>query len=85
MNPGDIIEWVYKSSCNAVDCNERLWSSTMERCVPIGSELTHTLVSIVKEQICWLNERGLFTARANDVFGRPIRGSCSVVFPRKKA
>lgn len=66
--PGDIIEWVYKRDGSILIEDETLWSTPMNRWVPIGSRLVHTLVSINDERITWLNEEGLFCAYVDDIF-----------------
>lgn len=68
MVPGDLIEWVYKSSHMVVDKDEEMWSTLMHDWVPIGSGLVHTLISIDNEQITWMNEEGLFHARTDDAW-----------------
>ena len=69
MKPGDIIVWVYKTNDEVVDHDEELWSSTMDRWVPIGEK--SLLISITNEQYSWLNSNGLFHARVDD----PARSS----------
>ncbi len=66
MKPGDLIEWVYKSNREVVVSGEELWSTPLERWVPIGSEQVHLLISITDETIVWLNDKGLFHAHVND-------------------
>lgn len=68
MVPGDVIEWTQtiKRHKFNVPMDTFLWSSTMHRYVPIGSNLTHILVSIDNERMSWLNERGLFHAYVDD-------------------
>ena len=66
MKPGDLIEWVYKSNREVVVSGEELWSTPLERWVPIGSEQVHLLISITDETIVWLNSKGLFHARVDD-------------------
>lgn len=68
MNLGDIIEWVYKSSNKVVDEDEELWSTLIKKWVPTGSSLTHILISIDNERICWLNEKGYFHVHVDDTF-----------------
>ena len=65
--PGDIVEWAYKRDGSIVIEHDMLWSTPMNRWVPIGSGLVHTLVSIDGEQIMWLNREGCFHARVDDI------------------
>ena len=67
MQPGDQIEWAYKRDGSIVIEHDMLWSTPMNRWVPIGSGLVHTLVSIDGEQIMWLNREGCFHARVDDI------------------
>lgn len=78
LHPGDLIEWTYKWDGNIVAEDETLWSTPMSRWVPIGSGLVHTLISIDDEQMCWLNEEGLFYARVYDA------GTHHEFLPRRK-
>ena len=82
MKPGDMIEWTYKHSGELVHKDEILWSSVMERFVPVGSEMFHFLVSINDETFSWLNEKGLFHACVGDT--QEVVGSFTafVVVPR---
>ena len=66
MRPGDLIEWTYTHNNQLVVKREMLWSTPMNRWVPIGSGLVHTIVSIDKKRIAWLNEEGCFHACVND-------------------
>lgn len=84
MVPGDVIEWVYKSSNKVVDKDEELWSSTMEQWVPIGSCFTHILISIENEQMSWLNEQGCFHARVDDVVNSDPKGTFPRVLPHMR-
>lgn len=84
MVPGDLIEWFYESSREVVDRSEELWSSLLKQWVPIGSSHVHTLVSIDKEQISWLNEKGLFHARVDDVYIAPSPQNLVTVVPRTR-
>jgi hypothetical protein len=67
MKPGDMIEWTYKISRHLVPEGDTLWSTVEERYVPIGGEMVHFLVSIDDETYSWINEKGLFHARVDDL------------------
>ena len=82
MKPGDQIEWTYKRNGQCVAKREMLWSSTMERYVPIGSGLIHVLVSIDSERITWMNEKRLFHARLGDTTAWSILQGHNAVVPR---
>ena len=60
MKPGDMIEWVYKSSARPVSKSETIWSSTMKQWVPVGEP--SLLISITDEVYTWLNSEGLNSA-----------------------
>lgn len=77
MKPGDVIEWVYVSTCHVVDAHERLWSTIEKRYVPIGSGMVHFLVSHDDETLSWLNSDGLFKASISDTIRPPM------IMPRK--
>lgn len=64
MQPGDLIEWAYIASGKVVDANEMVWSSPMQRWVPIGG--FNLLVSITDTQVVWLCDNRLFHARVDD-------------------
>ena len=57
MKPGDLIEWVYKSDSQPVDEDAELWSTPMQRWVPIGVRPA-ILVSITDEFYSWLTPGG---------------------------
>lgn len=82
MKPGDQIEWVYEPIGKRVVNNETLWSSTMRCWAPIGSRLIHTLVSIDKNRITWMNEKGLFHAHVNDSEASMTAMTTHETFPR---
>jgi hypothetical protein len=65
MKPGDLIEWVYKYNSSTVSSDEFLWSSTMKDHVPIGG--INLLVLVDENKITWVNDKGLFHARVDDV------------------
>lgn len=67
IKPGDIIEWTYKSGKIVVE-NETLWSSVTESWCQIGSELVHTCIACDGETITWMNQKGTFNARVDDVW-----------------
>jgi hypothetical protein len=63
--PGDLIEWVYKSDSRPVYKGEKLWSTPMNCYVSIDVHPV-ILVSITDEFYSWLTSDGLFHARADD-------------------
>ena len=67
IKPGDIIEWVYKKTNEHVNEDECLWSSTSELRCQIGSGFIHTCIARDGETITWLNFKGLFHTRADDM------------------
>lgn len=83
MVPGDLIGWVYRNSNNLVNNYERLWLTMTQSWAPIGSSLTHVLVSIDGEQISWLNEDGLFNVRVGEIYLTTSTASYAAVVPRK--
>ena len=70
MHPGDMIEWVYHSTGEPVKKDEKLWSNTMKRWVPIGAPAL--LISVTDEICAWLTPEGVFHARVDDA--RWVRG-----------
>lgn len=70
MVPGDIIEWVDKITGTSVPIDQQIWSTKMNKCLPIGSDLVHTLVSIDSERICWLHAKGCFHTHVDDAHRR---------------
>lgn len=83
MKPGDTIEWVCEPIGKRVVKHETLWSSTMNCWVPIGSSFIHTLVSLDKNRIMWMNEKGLFHAHVNDdAMSSEVAGVWTWVEPR---
>ena len=83
LKPGDIIEWVHNQDDKPVNEQEELYSTPMNRWVPIGSRLIHTLISIDDEQIAWVNEKGLFHARRNNIGTRCRTGVPGAAHPSK--
>lgn len=81
---GEIIEWVYKYTGDVVVINEHIWSTTMKQRVPIGSGLTHVLISIDNERICWLNAKGCFHARVDDTVADRAPVKWRKVFPHAR-
>lgn len=79
MVPGDLIEWVYRSSGNVVLDDEALWSSVTNKWVPIGSSYIHTLIAIDDRQICWVNSMGVFHAFWGNVTPKTKTISVAVV------
>ena len=84
MNPGNIIEWTYTHNNQLVNERETLWSTPMNRYVPIGSSLVHALISIDDERITWMNEEGLFRALVDDAFTDYELSRPKIVVPREK-
>ena len=82
MQPGDMIEWVYKQTNEFIAEDETLWSTLMQRYVPIGSNFVHILISIDNEQLTWLNEEGCFHARMDDTLFEGMAQGLSSVLPR---
>jgi hypothetical protein len=63
--PGDMFEWVYVYNSSPVVPKEQLWSTPLQRWVPIGGR-NNLLIAITDEIIMWLSDKGLFSARADD-------------------
>ena len=84
MQPGDLIEWTYRQTGDLVFQYEMLWSTPMNRWVPIGSGLVHTLISISDEQITWLNENGCFHARVDNALPGQADMMQARVLPRAR-
>ena len=57
MKPGDLIEWYYKYNNEAVDKDERLWSSVMKCWVPI--EEVSILLYRNDKTYGWINSKGV--------------------------
>lgn len=74
IKPGDIIEWKYKQGTPA-NLDETIWSTTMERWVPVGRAMVHLLVASVDGTIMWINPAGLFTAE----FESDVAGDSSII------
>ena len=83
MKPGDRIEWTYERNGSVVTENETLYSSRMERWVPIGSNLTHVLLSVNKHELFIQNEKGTWTLSSDDFENYPYIATW-VVRPRKE-
>ena len=81
LNPGDLIEWVYKSDSQPVDEDAKLWSTTMKRWVPIGVH-PMMLISMTDEFYMWLTPKGLFHACVDDTSACPSAVSFLEVVPR---
>jgi hypothetical protein len=81
MKPGDLIEWVYKSDPQPVDEDVELWSTPMQRWIPIGIHPA-VLISITDEFYTWLTLEGLFHARVDDTRIWPRRTLSPLVVPR---
>jgi len=52
MKPGDMIEWRYESSDKPIARDEYVWSSVMNRWLPIGG--VHLLISRDNDELTWL-------------------------------
>lgn len=65
MKPGDLIEWVYTYNEKPVLLDEMLWSSVLERRVPIGG--VALLVALYDGKMIWFSDKGLFRAREDDI------------------
>jgi hypothetical protein len=65
MKPGDLIEWVYQYNSHIVYNSEQIWSTPMNRWIPIGVH-PMMLISITDEFYTWLTPKGLFSVRVND-------------------
>jgi len=84
IKPGDLIEWVYKRNNELVIDDEMLWSTIEECYVPIGRELVHMCISVEGDVYSWLNEKGLFLARADDAPDARNQGVDVEVVPRAR-
>jgi hypothetical protein len=83
MKPGDLIEWVYKRNSQPVRENEQLWSTPMNRWIPIGVH-PMMLISITDEFYSWLTPEGLFHARVDDMATNNRRERELRVVPRAR-
>jgi hypothetical protein len=72
MKPGDLIEWVYQYNSHIVYNSEQIWSTPMNRWIPIGVH-PMMLISITDEFYTWLTPKGLFSVRVNDTCGPGTR------------
>jgi hypothetical protein len=84
IKPGDLIEWAYEATDRPVSVDERLWSTPLQRYVPIGSDMIHMLVAVDSDHIMWFNSRGLFHARVDDTEPWLTRLITLEVIPRKR-
>ena len=82
IKPGDIIEWTYKKTGHLVVEDEMLWSTLVESWCQIGSDLVHTCIACDGETITWLNSKGLFHARVDDIWVRWDKWNANWVVPR---
>jgi hypothetical protein len=73
VKPGDLIEWTYRYTGGSVVAGETMWSTPLDRWVPVGGDLFHMLVAITSDTITWLNSRGLFHALLDDDIGFDVR------------
>jgi hypothetical protein len=83
MKPGDLIEWVYISNSQPVDVNEKLWSTPMNRWIPIGVHPA-VLISITDEFYVWLTPEGLFRACVDNTGTLSERMDLWMVVPRAR-
>lgn len=84
--PGEIIKFVYLTpggNDKDVHDKELLWSSRMERWIPIGSNLTHVILSVDKHELFIQNEKGTWTLSSDDFENYPYIATW-VVRPRKE-
>lgn len=63
MKPGDLIEWTYDLG-GVVTADEMLWSSTMERWVPIGG--CCLLLDVDGNRMTWTTGGGTYHALSGD-------------------
>jgi hypothetical protein len=83
MKPGDLIEWVYQYNSQPVLENQELWSTPMQRYIPIGVQPA-VLISITDEFYSWLTPNWLFHARVDDAFVPVTRERFRRVIPRAR-
>ena len=87
MKPGDFIVWTYKATGELVGSSETLWSSTLQKYVPVGRS-NNLLISIHEENdkqvITWLNDKGLFHAHVDDTQWLLSMGRPASVVPRAR-
>lgn len=57
MKPGDLFEWVYKSTLKSVRKNEKLYTSLMNKWVPCDGLCL--CVGVNKNVVYWLSKHGL--------------------------
>jgi hypothetical protein len=81
MKPGDLIEWVHEYDSQHVHKDAKLWSTPMQRWVPIGVH-PMMLISITDEFYFWLTLEGLLLARVDDASSRLTVGTRYWVVPR---
>ena len=67
IKPGDIVKWTYKRTNRIIIENDTLWSSVTASWCQIDSNLIHTCIACDGETITWLNSKGLFRIRWDDV------------------
>ncbi len=66
LRPGDLVEWVTQARGTPVDRQAVLWSTPLQRYVPIGSALVHLLIAVHDGGLLWVNSEGLFEASTLD-------------------
>jgi hypothetical protein len=84
IKPGDLIEWIYEGSYKLVSHDEKLWSTLLQRYVPIGSELVHILIAVDNDRLVWLNSKGLFHANIADARTNVRTNAARWVVPRSR-
>jgi hypothetical protein len=83
MKPGDFIEWVYKSNNVVVPHDEMLWSTLMQKWVPITGLIE--LVALTDDAIVWLCDNRLFRARSVDTLAGQGNTPCAAAVPRRRS
>lgn len=77
---GQVFEFVYAASSISVNCNEKLWSSIENRWIRCSG--IHILVSKKNDVVVFMNSKGCFHARVDDVGGRQVGFSGRQLLPR---
>ena len=82
MKPGDLIEWAYVHSGETVLKEEIMWSSVNGCYVPVGSDMSHMVISYHDEVLTWVNDRGVFQSYVGES-GRKSKSQLPIrIFPR---
>ena len=66
LKPGNLFDWVIEYNNKRVRLDEELWSSLMNRWIPIGGPEPMLCIGITDEGIVWLSVKGLFSASIKD-------------------